>query len=443
MSTGLGFKIEASPNQITIGVTRYLTVNCTTTADSISGMASLLSLIIYRSHGADDTNFIELDSINVFQSSGHVIENTRDNQTSTVSEIRNMNSKIEQLSKVDDNQNRAIYGINSSVENMKTRQEMWNSRIESIKRLLFKDSTTYGQHRYYLSYPRPDAQIKHYEAALHGLTLDVAPATVEIGVTRTLQDFPDQNKAGVYRCEVNGVDRGGHPVSVTTGQTVTIVSPSVDVLVKQVQVLTSYIEQVHSMVEVLHNYNLNNRITQIDANVHSLLNQNLNSRIDQVNANVRDLQTYKTLWNARLETMKNSLFHVSPQYAENGHLYLLSNRLYTVDISRAQATCIQYGGYVAEVDTYDEMQFIRSFISGYTDISVVLIGGSDEAVEGHWVNQHNGTPTYLSWANGQPNAGTSETVCTYGGEETYKWQMIIVILRVTSIMFRFYVNYHC
>ncbi|XP_059178863.1 perlucin-like protein [Physella acuta] len=109
--------------------------------------------------------------------------------------------------------------------------------------------------------------------------------------------------------------------------------------------------------------------------------------------------------------MKNSLFHVSSVYS--GHRYFLSSKLNTIEVKFAASTCALYGGYLVEINSYNEMKFLKNFLSAYPDYTLVLTGGNDEGIEGHWFNRYSGTSmAYLNWAGGEPNEGRGAN-CLY------------------------------
>ncbi|XP_059178994.1 uncharacterized protein LOC131958129 [Physella acuta] len=195
-------------------------------------------------------------------------------------------------------------------------------------------------------------------------------------------EFPDSNVSGIYRCEANGVDRAGHPVNLNTSQILYFVQPDINSLVKQIQYLTNSFENIYTIVEQ-QNINLTNRLAEVSATEQELLAE-------------------ENVWNTRLDKMKHLLFNISTIYA--GHYYMLSSKHAAIEPETAEATCALFGGYLVEIDSYDEMQFVRNFISSNPNFNLTLTGGNDEAVEGHWVNRHSRTDVgYLDWASGEPN----------------------------------------
>ncbi|XP_059178888.1 uncharacterized protein LOC131958018 [Physella acuta] len=213
-------------------------------------------------------------------------------------------------------------------------------------------------------------------------------------------EFPDSNISGIYRCEANGVDRAGHPVNLNKLQLLSFVEPDINSLVRQVQYLTSYIENVYARLE--------------------LNNFNLTAQINEININLRNLKSTKSLHRKRLETMKYLLFNESSIFED--HYYLLSSKLWTTTPETAAAICSLFGGYLVEIDTSSEFQFVQQFMTVNASYYIILTGGTDEAVEGQWVNRYSGSAVgYLEWASGEPNNGILAYCLYLWGD--YNWQM--------------------
>ncbi|XP_059178852.1 uncharacterized protein LOC131957989 [Physella acuta] len=251
-------------------------------------MSSVISLIISRSTGVDDTTFKELNSLNGFQPSGHVTEHLRDNQTA--------NGIID----------------NNGVS--------------------------------YLS---------------------------------LVWEYPDSTNAGLYRCEANGVDDAGHPVSINSTVFVSSSYPDVSVLVSELKKMNSVIE---------------------------LFNQTMTTKLEDLNQAFRAVNVYHQTWDTRMEFAKKFIFKNWTVF--NNHQYLLSYPRSIINIEDFQAVCEVFGGYLVEIDSIAEFTYLHNFISSFSEFLSVKTGATDEAEENHWVYLHSGTVfNDIQWAQDQPNEG--------------------------------------
>ncbi|KAH9502950.1 hypothetical protein Btru_072447 [Bulinus truncatus] len=82
---------------------------------------------------------------------------------------------------------------------------------------------------------------------------------------------------------------------------------------------------------------------------------------------------------SRLESSKNWLFKRSEVY--NGHRYYLSQQDPIGRSEQSMATCVLYGGYLAEIDDVDEFNFTKTFIKQFSGFKIVLIGRADDEAE--------------------------------------------------------------
>ena len=110
-------------------------------------------------------------------------------------------------------------------------------------------------------------------------------------------------------------------------------------------------------------------------------------------------------------------------------------------IGEARNICEDFGGYVVEIDTQEELNFVKDFLNRaevpvrtiytwperdvYSDVSVWL-GASDEDKEGDFYWKHGDTAVEFSdWANGGPNRAGGrhrEKDCSVmDGNNDWKW----------------------
>ncbi|KAK0053233.1 myosin-7, partial [Biomphalaria pfeifferi] len=136
-------------------------------------------------------------------------------------------------------------------------------------------------------------------------------------------------------------------------------------------------------------------------------NINLRQLYSQINCEINILQQYVI---KNVKAIEHSIFYVSSSY--NGHRYYLTIEKQFYCIKAAQFLCSVYGGYLAEVNDWNELNFIKSFLSSNdpcTGDSVIYIGGTDEVKEGRWVHISRGTPVVKAlWDSGQPGGGRKE-----------------------------------
>ncbi|RUS86160.1 hypothetical protein EGW08_006054 [Elysia chlorotica] len=92
-----------------------------------------------------------------------------------------------------------------------------------------------------------------------------------------------------------------------------------------------------------------------------------------------------------------------------GKVYTLTSNVATFDIDAAKNDCEQQGGFLAEIETEDEMEFVDSFVKS-NNVTDAYIGATDRVSEGFftWVTSLVAVPTTL-WHTGEPNNGADNT----------------------------------
>ncbi|KAH9488073.1 hypothetical protein Btru_065468 [Bulinus truncatus] len=71
--------------------------------------------------------------------------------------------------------------------------------------------------------------------------------------------------------------------------------------------------------------------------------------------------------------------------------------------TNAESYCAALGGYLAEIDDQPEYKALQNLVLGLP-VDLVLIGGSDSAVEGTWIFPRTGKSVpILDWIPGQPD----------------------------------------
>jgi len=98
-----------------------------------------------------------------------------------------------------------------------------------------------------------------------------------------------------------------------------------------------------------------------------------------------------------------------------GRKYLLSAPHPLTDITDFQQHCKDVDGYLAEIDTQAEYDFIMEFLSQNVPggRETALVGGSDQTTEGQWVGMTSQAPmTFFSWYSDYGTRGTGKD-CMY------------------------------
>ncbi|KAH9488075.1 hypothetical protein Btru_065473 [Bulinus truncatus] len=116
---------------------------------------------------------------------------------------------------------------------------------------------------------------------------------------------------------------------------------------------------------------------------------------------------YKIL-KTRLESLSNILFFTPLVY--NNKKYFVSKFPYQ-SATDAESYCEAMGGYLAEIDDLSEYKALQNLVLGLP-VDLVLIGGSDSAVEGTWIFPRTRmTVPILDWIPGQPDNAQNDEDC--------------------------------
>ena len=128
---------------------------------------------------------------------------------------------------------------------------------------------------------------------------------------------------------------------------------------------------------------------------------NIESQSAQITEQKSDMRSVLT----RLDESRDAIMESQTNYG--GHAYFLS-RPVTWNTHRADSWCRLFGGYLVEVNSQAEYQFVWDWVKGNNFGEWVFISGSDEGHEGHYTYFHSGRPVdYFSWSINEPNQGTS------------------------------------
>jgi len=166
--------------------------------------------------------------------------------------------------------------------------------------------------------------------------------------------YPHSQVEGNYKCQANGMDGNGSPL--TASEITTVADFSVDT------------EQVLE------------KIKQMDLKLTSLMKNVENSR--------------------------NAISQASFSYG--GSSYFLS-RPSVSNYGDANSLCALYGGYLVELIDLQQYGNITKFLRAHVTTNVAF-GATDEGHEGQWTSMTSGAHIGMGylWAPGEPNGGTNE-----------------------------------
>lgn len=217
--------------------------------------------------------------------------------------------------------------------------------------------------------------------------------------------FPNWHMTGEYLCEAIGVGQSRKPSTLSVRANV--VGGEVSFLALS-DILRSYQienlkkdEKLNSVLQTLSKKSEEWRIFK--DNITKLISENSQKLAYIQSASTNLTNSFHEAKSRALET----LFFQSSPY--QGRRYFLTKQLILFTLTSAQASCQEYGGYLAEIDDEDELDFLRRFLSSYKYLIGVWISGSDEQVEGHWVSSRNNNALkYLKWGSSEPDQGRSQ-----------------------------------
>uniref|UniRef100_A0A2C9LUC5 C-type lectin domain-containing protein n=1 Tax=Biomphalaria glabrata TaxID=6526 RepID=A0A2C9LUC5_BIOGL len=212
------------------------------------------------------------------------------------------------------------------------------------------------------------------------------------------------SKIGLYKCEVIGFDvEHGKPVLVSRD---VVVKASKNVLDSVIEIFEHKTRLLKESLELLHSKRTNNELDtkeislaikklEIDLNKSTSqirldneqtkngtvnmkkLNDELRNNyeavkktLDEVVAKMKKFETDpKSLFQKSLE----SLFIASDVF--RGRRYWLTRKNYKLHIADAHSMCLRYGGYLVEIDSQDEFNFVRAFLQKNKIFYSIFTGG--------------------------------------------------------------------
>ncbi|XP_059146630.1 uncharacterized protein LOC131934586 [Physella acuta] len=190
-------------------------------------------------------------------------------------------------------------------------------------------------------------------------------------------EYPDVTKIGVYKCEAHGVDHTGHPAYVNTTVVVSSTHPDCEPVLEQVKTQAAVIEQLTSKVD-----NLTSTARELNQQLKQLLGKDL-----------------------------TSIYKISPGY--NGKIYLFSVKYNTLSAGNSAVVCNTFGGYLVEIDSEQEYNFIIQNLPANEGYSFFYVGATDFGHENVWIYVHTNTSvTYLNWRPGDPDGRNVQNCLT-------------------------------
>ncbi|XP_055867036.1 uncharacterized protein LOC106067190 [Biomphalaria glabrata] len=222
-------------------------------------------------------------------------------------------------------------------------------------------------------------------------------------------EYPKVDTAGAYRCEAHGINQMGKPVSEFSNASVNAIYPDTKQLVDQLQKLTQHVELLQHAVNATEAKN--NKLEKENKQLAELVTQTQ----EQMNLTTKQLtdliQRTKTDPN-RYINAQNVLFTSSSEF--NGSRYLLTKTHGNTNYLFSILTCGLLGGYLAEIDSAEEYNFVRDNLLVGTSYSAVFVSGTDAAQEGVWVHNYSKTNVkYFNWGPSEPNWGQLENCMAY------------------------------
>ncbi|KAH9504711.1 hypothetical protein Btru_062622 [Bulinus truncatus] len=255
-------------------------------------------------------------------------------------------------------------------------------------------------------------------------------------------DYPTGDAQGAYMCEVNFLDKGIWPTTVSTQTQVQALAPTIDQLAtlirkmdngqKALQVLVDDLRgQLTSQVHLLALQTAENNGT-----IYNLAHE-LNADKEQYEKLEHSVQNMKQDF-IRSETFfqkykrANAKINLQDAFLRNfswgGHTYYLSKQLKTT-VNESEDICEAFNGYLAEINNYNEFQQIQEFLTKTNDAQYVYVSGTDEGRENHWVLHHSQqVMTFDQWYSSsqgdwkEPNSGPSQNcIMLY---RQFDWHML-------------------
>ncbi|KAK6965935.1 C-type lectin domain family 4 member K [Biomphalaria glabrata] len=287
-----------------------------------------------------------------------------------------------------------------------------------------------------------------------------------ISYVKVIWKNPRHDSAGVYKCDAHGIDTLGRPVTFSTNSSVETSTPSIDMVILEVRLIKDLLEDLqlklnnsessfngqiklivsnvsqlqsqtsNSANQLLSELNsLKNSVSQLQVRVFSSISQlqsqtsnsvnqiwsEINSMKSSISQHQSRISNHEILIStirrqqdkakASLDAARSALFHSSSYF--HGRRYFLTRSASFFNPSYGQSTCATYGGYLTELDSQSELNFVRSFVTSYgSSYFAVMMGATDEGHEGRWINTHSRTSVVHLWHPRQPDNAEGREHCS-------------------------------
>uniref|UniRef100_A0A2C9KPG5 C-type lectin domain-containing protein n=1 Tax=Biomphalaria glabrata TaxID=6526 RepID=A0A2C9KPG5_BIOGL len=232
-----------------------------------------------------------------------------------------------------------------------------------------------------------------------------------ISYVKVIWKNPRHDSAGVYKCDAHGIDTLGRPVTFSTNSSVETSTPSIDMVILEVRLIKDLLEDLQLKLNNSES-SFNGQIKLIVSNVSQLQSQTSNSA-NQLLSELNSLKNSVSQLQVRVFSSISQL-HADRAVSKLA-LALSCCRLITkFDLLNLMSeTCATYGGYLTELDSQSELNFVRSFVTSYgSSYFAVMMGATDEGHEGRWINMHSRTSVVHLWHPRQPDNAEGREHCS-------------------------------
>uniref|UniRef100_A0A2C9KPM3 C-type lectin domain-containing protein n=1 Tax=Biomphalaria glabrata TaxID=6526 RepID=A0A2C9KPM3_BIOGL len=204
---------------------------------------------------------------------------------------------------------------------------------------------------------------------------------------RLIWEYPDSRQAGVYKCEANGINVIGKPVSLTAESSVTAVDPDTKRLITELQKLSRMVEGIQL-------------------------------RVNSSETRIEFLESESQLKFFRQQAVEEALFVVIPEF--QGRKYMLTKNRLLMTADQAVMLCGMFDGYLAEIDTEAEYNYLRDHMFKPSSFDYVVTGATDEKNEGVWINRcSQSRATFFNWGIQQPQGGRLENCQSFARYDSW------------------------
>ncbi|KAK6963294.1 nucleolar pre-ribosomal-associated protein 1 [Biomphalaria glabrata] len=196
---------------------------------------------------------------------------------------------------------------------------------------------------------------------------------------RLIWEYPDSRQAGVYKCEANGINVIGKPVSLTAESSVTAVDPDTKRMITELQKLSRMVEGIQL-------------------------------RVNSSETRIEFLESESQLKFFRQQAVEEALFVVIPEF--QGRKYMLTKNRLLMTADQAVMLCGMFDGYLAEIDTEAEYNYLRDHMFKPSSFDYVVTGATDEKNRRCLDQQHYFSTSQHYFSTSQHYFSTSQHLST-------------------------------